>query len=81
MTILSDIRREVHKARRERARKRSLGFPEPRLVILVGNWDAYTAERAHEASPESWAMLDLTTFEGCKVERGPFSGVGVAWRS
>lgn len=80
MSILSDIRSEVFKARRERARKRSLGFPEPRLVILVGNWDAYIAARGHEA-PEDWQTIDLKTFEGCSVERAPYYGVGVEWRS
>lgn len=82
MTILADIRREVAKARHERAGKRTidLGQREPQLVILVGNWHAYCADRGNE-DPDNWAALDLNWFEDCRVERGPFLGVGVEWRA
>jgi len=84
--ILDDIRHEIGKALAARARKRSLGFPEPTLVVLVGNWPAYVAGRAAECVPyddaeERWAAADLNTFEGFKVEYAPYYGVGVEWRA
>jgi hypothetical protein len=80
MSILADIRRELFKARQKRGRKRSLSFPEPRPVILVGNWHAYAADRVHEAG-ERLAWADLSTFEGCDVKPGPFAGIAIEWQS
>jgi len=78
--ILDDIRRNIAALRAERAGKRSLGFPEPRLVVLVGNRAAYAAARMHDAE-RVLSAEELATFEGCDVELGGCIGVEAVWRA
>lgn len=76
MTILCDMAQALAQARRERARKRSLGFPEPRPVFVVGNRDAFAAAMVRRYGPGA----DLSTFLDVPVEHG-LPGVRVVWRT
>ncbi len=82
MSICADMRRAIAAARAERASKRSLGFAVPQLVVIVGNWSAYCADRIVEAKwpKDGIALADLVEFEGVPVEVGSI-GVRCEWRA
>jgi len=51
-------------------------------VILVGNINAYVADRMWEAGEGAvLTSADFATFEGCEVEFGGCIGVAVEWRA
>lgn len=78
--ILDDIRRELAKARAERASKHIIDLGQRgRFVILVGQRAAYAAARVNEAD-RGLSADDLATFEGCEVYFGGCIGVAVEWR-
>lgn len=79
MSVTDDMRRAVAACRAERAGKRSLGFPEPTLVLFVGDraWHGYAARRAMECGTDT--PPDLTVFEGVPVEACGGIGVWAEW--
>lgn len=61
-----------------RSAKRSLGFPEPVPVFVIGNWPAYVADMARRYGRD----CDLMTFQGHRVERGGnCGGFWLEWRA
>lgn len=76
MSILSDMERELARFRAVRAAKRSLGFPEPVPVFLVGNWGAYVADMTRRFGRD----VSLGSFLGVRVEPHGPPGFMLEWR-
>lgn len=80
MSITEDMTKALAEARRERAAKKSLGFPEARPVFVV-NAHAYMADVVRRTRDEKISLLTRTEFYGVPVEFGPTAGWVLEWRA
>lgn len=80
MSIVEDMAAGLARAMVERAKKKSLGFPEPRAVFVV-NKHAYMADVVRRTRDNPAAPMSGTEFMGVPVEFGPLSGWALEWRA